>query len=147
MSRTLAREDAFKLIFEMTITNITSEEALSYMYSSADGKNEMWAQKSVSSANKKYMQEIISGVEDKREQLNGMIEPLLKGWTMNRISRVNLAVLLLAFYEIEFIDDIPYKVSANEAVSLAKKYGGEESGAFVNGVIGTFLDLKQTKES
>ena len=67
---------------------------------------------------------------------------MLKNWKLNRISKVNLSVLRLAFYEIDFFEDIPYKVTANEAVKLAKKYGGNESGAFVNGVIGTFLKSK-----
>ena len=142
MSRALAREDAFKLIFEMSVSGITSEEALNYMYTSAEKDNEMWAQKSVKEANKKYMNKIICGVEQKRQYLDDTIAPLLKGWTISRISKVNLSVLYLAFYEIEFIEDIPYKVSANEAVALAKKYGGEEAGAFVNGVIGTFLKSK-----
>ena len=142
MSRTLAREDAFKLIFEMEITKISARDALDYLYDSVDNSNEMWAQSQISASCKKYLENIITGVEEKKDLLNEKITPMLKKWTLNRLSKVNLSVLLLAFYEIEFMDDIPHKVSANEAVNLAKKYGGDESGSFVNGVIGSLIKTK-----
>lgn len=145
MSRTLAREDAFKLIFEMELTDISAREALDYLYETADNNNEMWSQEKVSDASKKYLERIISGIEENKEYLNEKISPMLKKWTLDRISKVNLSVLRLAFFEIEFMIDIPHKVTANETVKIAKKYGGEESGAFVNGVIGTLLKSKDTK--
>ena len=142
MSRTLAREDAFKLVFEMEITGISAEEALSYLYETVEDSNEMWAQKFVSDSGKLYLENVIKGVEEKKESLNEKITPMLKKWTLSRLSKVNLSVLLLAFYEIEYMEDIPHKVTANEAVTIAKKYGGDESGSFVNGVIGTLLNSK-----
>ncbi len=142
MSRTLAREDAFKLVFEMEITGISAEDALCYLYETAEDSNEMWAQKIISDSSKAYLEAIIKGIEEKKNLLNERISPMLKKWTLNRLSKVNLSVLLLAFYEIEFMEDIPHKVTANEAVSIAKKYGGDESGSFVNGVIGTLLNSK-----
>ena len=60
------------------------------------------------------------------------------GWKTNRMAKVDLAIIRLAVYEIKFEDDIPTKVSINEAVELAKKYGADESGAFVNGVLAKF---------
>ena len=145
MSRTLAREDAFKLVFEMEITGISAEDALAYLFDSVEDSNEMWAQKFISASSKIYLENIIKGIEEKKESLNEKIAPMLKKWTINRISKVNLSVLLLAFYEIEYMEDIPHKVTANEAVTIAKKYGGDESGAFVNGVIGTLLNSKQER--
>ena len=142
MSRTLAREDAFKLIFEMEITGISAEDALSYLYETVDSANEMWAQNYISASCKVYLEKVIFGVEKNKDTLNEKIAPMLKKWTLNRISKVNLSVLKLAFYEIDYMDDIPHKVTANEAVTLAKKYGGSESGSFVNGVIGAFLNAK-----
>lgn len=142
MSRTLAREDAFKLVFEMEITGISSEEALNYLYETVEDSNEMWAQKTISDSGRIYLENVIKGVEKKKEVLNEKISPMLKKWTLNRLSKVNLSVLLLAFYEIEYMEDIPHKVTANEAVTIAKKYGGDESGSFVNGVIGTLLNSK-----
>lgn len=144
MSRTLAREDAFKLVFEMEITGISAADALAYLYDTVDNSNEMWAQKSISASARKYLEDIITGIEEQKEILNEKIAPMLKKWTLNRISKVNLSVLLLSFYEIEFMDEIPYKVTVNEAVNIAKKYGGDESGSFVNGVIGTLLKNKES---
>lgn len=143
MSRAFAREDAFKLVFEMEITKIDPESAISYLYETVDKKNEMWAQEFVSASNRKYIEEIVRGVEGKCDFLIEIITPTLKDWTISRISKVNLALLKLAVYEIYFIEDIPEKVSVNEAVKLAKTYGGKESASFVNGVLGTVLDNKQ----
>ena len=139
MSRTLAREDAFKLVFEMELTQIKADEAINYLFDTVDKTNEMWSQKFISASNRKYIESIVTGIQEKKAHLNEMIEPTLKDWTIERLSKVNLAILHLALYEITFIDDIPVKVSVNEAVQLAKKYAGNESGAFINGVLGTLI--------
>ena len=139
MSRSLAREDAFKLIFEMEITGITAEDAVKYLYDTVNKSNEMWAQEFVSSANRKYIETVVYGVQEKKDELISKIEPTLKDWTLSRVSKVNLAVLKLASFEILYMDDIPGKVSASEAVMLAKKYAGKEDASFVNGVLGTII--------
>lgn len=147
MSRALAREDAFKLVFEMEITDISAEEAISYLLDTVDKTNEMWAQEFVSASNRKYIETIVRGIESKREYLIEKIEPTLKDWTISRISKVNLAILQLAVYEMIFEEDIPLKVSVNEAVQLAKKYAGKEAASFVNGVLGTLINsLEAEKE-
>lgn len=143
MSRLFAREDAFKLIFEMEITKIDAESAISYLYETVEKKNEMWAQEFVSVANRKYIEELVKGVEEKSDFLIEIITPTLKDWTISRISKVNLALLKLAVFEIYFMDDIPEKVSVNEAIKLAKTYGGKESASFVNGVLGTVISEKE----
>lgn len=143
MSRTFAREDAFKLIFEMEITKIDSESAIFYLYDTVEKKNEMWAQEFVSAPNRKYIEEIVKGVEQKCDFLLEIITPTLKDWTISRISKVNLALLKLAVYEIYFMEDIPSKVSVNEAVQLSKKYAGKDSASFINGVLGTVIANKE----
>ena len=139
MSRSLAREDAFKLIFEMEITSVSANDAIAYLYDTVSKSNEMWAQKFVSASNREYIESLVNGVSEKRTELISKIEPTLKEWTISRISKVNLAILMLAAYEIYYIDDIPLKVSANEAVQLAKKYAGKDSSSFINGVLGTLI--------
>ena len=139
MSRSLAREDAFKLIFEMEITNISAKEAIAYLYETVEKHNEMWAQEFISASNRKYIEDIVNGVSENRDELISKIEPTLKDWTISRISKVNLSILKLAMYEICYIDDIPAKVSVNEAVVLAKKYAGKEAASFINGVLGTLI--------
>lgn len=139
MSRALAREDAFKLIFEMEITKISADDAIAYLYDTVNKTNEMWAQEFINASNRRYIESVVKGVEAKHDYLIPEIVHTLKDWTIERISKVNLSILLLAIYEIHFIDDIPNKVSANEAVKLAKEYGGKEAASFVNGVLGTII--------
>jgi len=139
MSRTLAREDAFKLIFEIRITNSKPEDVIEYLIETASGENDMWAQKNISKENLEYIREVVIGTENNLETINKLIEPKLKKWTIDRLSRVNLALLQLAVYEIMYVENIPYKVSANEAVELAKKYSDPDSGAFINGVLGSII--------
>lgn len=143
MSRSLAREDAFKLIFEMEISKISAEEAISYLYNSVKKNNEMWAQEFVSSANRKYIESVVNGVEKMRDELIKRIEPTLNDWTIDRIAKVNLSILLLAVYEIFYIEDIPYKVSINEAIQLSKKYAGKDAFSFINGVLGSLVKDKE----
>ncbi len=136
MSRTLAREDAFKLIFEMRTSNKSPESIIAYLCETAQENNEMWAQESVSRENMDYIQAVVNGIEDNTTEINEKISSKLRKWTIERLSKVNLALLQLGVYELLYMDDVPDKVAINEAVELAKKYGGEESGAFVNGVLG-----------
>ena len=148
MSRSLAREDAFKLIFEMEVTDISADDALEYLFTTVAKTNEMWAQKFINASNRKYIDCVVRGIGENKALLNEKIEPCLKDWTINRISKVNLAVLHLALFEIFFVEDIPNKVSVSEAVLLAKKYAGSESASFVNGVLGTVMNsLEETEEN
>lgn len=139
MSRALAREDAFKLIFEMEITKISADDAIKYLYDTVNRTNEMWAQEFINASNRSYIESVVNGVERERGLLIPEISSTLKEWTIERISKVSLSILLLAAYEIHFFEDIPYKVSANEAVKLAKKYAGREETSFINGVLGTII--------
>ena len=64
----------------------------------------------------------------------------LKGWTLDRISKIELSILRLALYEMKYRDDIPAKVSFNEAIELTKRYVGEDKTAFVNGLLGKYIN-------
>ena len=75
-------------------------------------------------------------VLDKLPELDARINEVSEGWKTNRMSRVDLSIIRLALYEMAYDDDIPLKVAINEAVELAKKYGGDDSPAFVNAILG-----------
>lgn len=77
-------------------------------------------------------------VLDKLEEIDEKIKKTSKGWSIDRIGKVELAILRLAVYEIEFDDDVPTGVAINEAVELAKKFGQKDSYSFVNGVLAKF---------
>lgn len=125
MKRREAREQAFILIFERSINHDTTEEIIDAAEMTSDVRIDEFAEKTA------------SGVEKNEGILNTQIEQNIRGWTMNRLSKVSLSLLRLAIYEMMFEDDIPVSVSINEAIDLAKKYGGADDAPFVNGVLGS----------
>lgn len=82
-----------------------------------------------------YIREKYGKVRDKLEEIDQLLNETAKGWKTSRMSKVDLNVLRLAVYELKYDDDVPTGVAINEAVELAKKFGGEESPAFVNGIL------------
>lgn len=92
---------------------------------------------------REYVKEIARGIKENNEEITAIIEKnLKKGWTIDRISTVDLAILKLAIYEIKYKKE-PFKVIINEAVNIAKKYGEETSSAFVNGVLASVVAENQ----
>jgi N utilization substance protein B len=125
MNRTKSREQAFILTFERSFSHETIESIVDVAETSESVHIEEFAEK------------LAQGVEDHEAELDETIGKYVRGWTMNRLSRVSLAILRLAIYELKYEADIPVSVSINEAVNLAKKYGGAEDAPFVNGVLGS----------
>ena len=95
--------------------------------------------------NLEYIKGIVHGVKGNLSEIDSLIKPKLNKWTIERISKINLAILRLSIYEIIFNEMIPDKVAANEAIELAKKYGGEESRSFINGVLGSIINDKNNE--
>ncbi len=88
---------------------------------------------------REYVKEIASGIKENDEEITNMIAKNLKsGWTIDRISTVDLALLKLAIYEIKY-KQVPFKIIINEVVNMAKKYGEETSPAFINGVLANIV--------
>ena len=85
-----------------------------------------------------YIDSVVMGVANRVDELNETISKLSVGWDISRISRLVRTVLQLALFEIQFIDDVPTGVAIAEAVRIAKLYDGDDAGAFVNGILGTF---------
>jgi N utilization substance protein B len=125
MNRTKSREQAFILTFERSFSHDTIENIIDVSETSHNVHIEEFAER------------LAQGVEDHEAELDEVISKYIRGWTMNRLSRVSLAILRLAIYEMKYEEDIPVSVSINEAVNLAKKYGGAEDAPFVNGVLGS----------
>lgn len=91
-----------------------------------------------------YIDTVVSGISSHLDELNGIISTYSIGWDVKRISRLARAVLQLAIYEILYVEDVPDGVAASEAVRLAKKYDGDDTGSFVNGILGAYLRAKNT---
>ena len=131
MSRKLARELTFKVVFSTSFQN-EDESVTKLIDNLVNDKN---LKEEVTADDKKYIESVSFGVLKSTEELDKQIEKYLKGWTMERIGKTDLAILRLAIYEILYRDDIPYKVSINEAVELAKQFCDEASPSFINGVL------------
>ena len=131
MNRSSIRENAFKLIYSLEIQNADNlEEQIELFFESNNIKEE---------EAKKYITDVVLGIDKNKEQILNDIEQNLKEeWKLSRISKMDLSILKLAIYEIKF-SDVPYKVSINEAVELAKKYGEDKSKNFVNGVLASIV--------
>ena len=82
---------------------------------------------------------VLSGIEAHQEEIDPLIGELAIGWSIERMPRVDLSILRVAIYEMMYRRDIPYSVSINEAVELAKKFGGDEAPAFVNGILAKLI--------
>lgn len=83
-----------------------------------------------------YTEAVVSGVRAHAEEIDALIGEHAVGWSLDRIARVDLSILRVAIYEMLYRDDVPVGASINEAVELAKRYGGEKSFAFINGILG-----------
>ncbi len=124
MSRRKSREQAFALLFEKSF----NDESVMDLAESAQDAREMVVEP--------FALLLATGAEEKLADIDARIDAFSHKWSRDRISRVSLAVLRLAVYEMFYEDDTPVSVAINEAVELAKKYGGDEDSAFVNGVLG-----------
>lgn len=129
MTRTESRNELFILIFEKQFSESTLEEIIE---SARESRN-------FSEDKDGYIVNSFKGVYDNLETVDNTISDNLIGWTIDRISKVSLAVLRLAIYEIKFIEDIPTSVTIDEAVELCKKYSTVEDASFVNGVLGSVV--------
>ena len=95
----------------------------------------------------RYIDSVVSGVANRTEDLNGEIQKYSIGWDVSRISRLTRCVLQLAIYEILYVEDVPTGVAISEAVRLAKKYDGDDTGAFVNGILGSFARAREAAQT
>ena len=92
-----------------------------------------------------FSKELVLGVCVHRKELDNSISEASQNWRLERIARVDHCILRLAAYELLYRDDIPSKVSINEAIDLGKKFGTEESGAFINGILDTIYNFSNGK--
>ena len=154
MTRGNARELAVHLIYGR---NFTGEEPNAVVetrlereyYSKLSAENDVYAERP-SCAQRAYIDAVTSGVANREDDLNETIQQFSIGWDVKRISRLTRSVMQLAIYEILYVEDVPTGVAISEAVRIAKKYDGDDTGSFVNGILGAFarsLSAPQTEET
>ncbi len=135
MSRVAAREVLMKLLYERDIAG---------EYHSESFKN-LSEEFQLDENDEEYVKEILFSMDAEQGKIDDYIRKYANGWSLERMARVDLAIIRLALYELLFMDDIPISVSINEAVELAKKYGNEKSSSFINGILGNFIRSESIK--
>ncbi len=125
LSRKKARENAFILIFEKSFNNSTLEEILETAKQVRDFETDEFSEK------------LFFGVYENIDLIDNLIRENLKGWKLERISKIALSLIRMAIYEIIKMPDVPVSVSINEAVVLCKNYATDEDAAYLNGILGS----------
>ena len=130
MSRKVARQELFKLVFEICFQD--HSEVLF---------DEFLENETITEDNKDFVKNIYSGIMEQKDELTSEIAKYIKGYTIDRLFKVDLAILLIAFYELKNTET-EEKIVVNEAVELAKKYSTPKSGSFINGVLASLIKDK-----
>lgn len=142
MTRANARELAVHLIYSRDFTGDEPEQVIATRlekdyYAKLALENQVYNERP-SRTQMAYIDSVVSGVANRADDLNEIIQKYSIGWDVSRISRLARAIMQLAIFEILYIDDVPAGVAISEAVRIAKMYDGNDTGSFVNGILGAF---------
>jgi len=132
MGRRNARESAMKLLYQLELNKSYDEEIIEVFF-----ENEKF-----NDDEKEYIIDSINTVNENLDIIDQKIEKHIEGWKKDRLSRIDLATLRVAIYEIMYRDDIPTEVSINESIEISKKFSSDEASKFINGVLGSFVRSK-----
>ena len=142
MTRGNARELAVHLIYGRNFTGEEPQQVIQTRlakeyYEKLGQENPVYADRP-SRAQMAYIDTVVSGVANRTDELNEQIQKYSIGWDITRISRLARTVMQLAIFEILYVEDVPTGVAISEAVRIVKMYDGNDTGAFVNGILGSF---------
>ena len=151
MTRANARELAVHLIYSQGFTGeepdaVVATRLEKEYYKQLAAENEVYEERPHGQM-RAYVDQVVSGVANRVDMLNEEIQKFSIGWDVSRISRLARSVMQLAIFEILYVDDVPTGVAISEAVRIAKKYDGDDTGAFVNGILGSFARSLTTEEA
>lgn len=131
MSRRETRETAMKLLFQISINKEDTSEVIDNYKESSEEE--------LQNVDFSYVSEVIKGVQDNMASIDEVIEKNLRNWKIDRIPKIDLAILRLAVFEIKYKEEIPQNVAINEAIELSKKYCDDKSFPFINGVLDSII--------
>lgn len=129
------RELALKALYQIDIRGDASREDLALLFESFQADERA----------RKFAAQLVEGVQRERAALDRHLAGALEHWSIGRLSRVDHNILRIALYELLWLGDIPARVTMDEAIELAKRYGDQESGRFVNGVLDELAGRLQLK--
>ena len=143
MTRTNAREIAVHFIFELGFSRESAQSLLEEFltpeaFQRLGAEEPLYAQ-FPNAKQKAYIKELVTGVYQHTQELDGYIERYAQGWRFSRIDRVAVAIMRACMYEILYMPDVPNASAIDEAVEIAKGYEPQEACAFINGILGTFV--------
>lgn len=131
MTRKELRENVFRMLFHKEFHEECEMEEQYKFYKNAVA--------SMTDEDSEYVHNKVFCIIEKLEEIDNAIDAVSIDWNVKRMSKVDLTIMRLAYYEMKFDEDIPVKVAINEAVELAKIYGGDDSPSFVNGILGKLV--------
>ncbi len=132
--RRRAREIALQVLYQLDVSQGDCQEALDLYYDNFRA----------SAKTREFSQRLIGGVSQNREEIDRLIEENAENWTLKRMTVVDRNILRVATFELLHCPDIPFKASLNEAIELAKKFGSDESSAFINGILDKIHSLSDS---
>ena len=142
MTRSNARELAVHLIYSRSFTDEEPQDVISARlnkdyYSLLAEDNQVYSERP-SRVQRAYIDTVVAGVANRCKELDGHIQKYSIDWDVSRISKLTRAIMQLCIFEILYMDDVPTGAAISEAVRIAKLYDGNDAGAFVNGILGSF---------
>lgn len=142
MTRGNARELAVHLIYAREFTGdepqkVVADRLDKEYYANLANENQVYTDRP-NRAQVAYLDNVVSGVANRSEELNEKIQQYSIGWDVSRISKLARTIMQLAIFEVLYVEDVPTGVAISEAVRNAKMYDGDDTGAFVNGILGAF---------
>lgn len=151
MARVTARAAVMQMIYEKLAGGQGGEETLQMVYDELRAEGvpgvETVKDNEPNKSDRAYITRVLDGVVSHLEELDEQINAASRDWSVDRMPKVDLAILRLATWEILHEDDVPGSVSINEAVELASRYSEPASGRFINGVLGTILRQKEAAQA
>lgn len=145
MSRRRAREAAMQALFQMDMNASAAETesaAEAALFAAWQAGEEKPLPSTVSELDEGFARSLVLGTREKLAEVDSVIAHLSKGWKLSRMPGIDRSILRLAVYELRFMPDAKPGIVINEAVELAKRFGTEESGRFINGILGAMAGNK-----
>ena len=144
-SRRQAREIALQILYQLDVQEQLSDDqavALFWKNLALELEEKEGVPAQLDDTHREFAEALVRGVRTNLAEVDGLIGAASRNWRIERMARVDRNLLRLASYEIRFCDDIPPKVTINEAVEIAKRFGTKDSAAFVNGILDKILTEK-----
>ena len=133
MNRKLSRDKTMELLFGMTLSKDTTQEAIEGFVENYEGD--------IKEIDLTYVKQALIGIENNKEAIDKIITENLHNWKLDRVSKVNLSILRLATYELLYDEQVPRAVVINEALEITRRYSDEKSVSFINGVLDNIKEI------